>query len=409
MMEELFRFFSPNPIPSSESTEKKGSLETQNKARRVSTTLSSKISDVGDKTKEVSQNIRKTNEGSEGNVFLTAKESNRSDHAKRLSQGAILTQMKFEMPEIDKLHGFIAENRSKWGKTSESTMLDNPEGLPCKILYKSQTKEVFIIPVNVEKGNPNYLGNGEFKSVRRALNYDAQEFVAFAEIQIKPEEIESGETPVARKEVECLSKLKEKQGICNLVDASESRVNGEDKIAMMTDYYNGGVFGDSAGVLDQKHKGLGSKEKMNIAEDLLSGLDSIHKKKIAHNDINTSNILIKKDSNGEYHAALFDFGQADIFQGKQAETQFKSQAKVDINEMGGVLYKLFIDEDSQRVFKGREWTKDAYAAEVLKINKDDSDYALKLLVMKMVSPPSMNIRPTAEDALKEFTNIKNKK
>ncbi len=55
---------------------------------------------------------------------------------------------------------------------------------------------------------------------------------------------------------------------------------------------------------------LSDKQKNNIARELLQGIAFMHQKGLVHRDLKPSNILLKQDTNQQYHAKIADFGLA---------------------------------------------------------------------------------------------------
>lgn len=299
---------------------------------------------------------------------------------------------------------WLDKKLKKWekrGKDIEKTSV-NP---PCKIFYRAHSKDIYIMPLNVTKESLHFLGKGQFKSATRLLNYKTGEIFACCDmVKITDPDrvgIKEGIKPKSIKEVECLQKFKQATGVLNLIDSLEYKEKGEagkttTKLLMITPLCEGGLLG-SEGIIQPHYLHLEREEKLDIMRSLLAGLKNIHEAEMVHHDIDMSNILMKKDPHtNKWQAFIFDFGQAELATegGRAAEKTFAKTALVDVLEMGKVFYRLFIDPYTTNDFKGKDWTPAAYQKMYSELT--DPDLGIKQVIMQMLSPLEMKIRPNSQ-------------
>jgi tRNA A-37 threonylcarbamoyl transferase component Bud32 len=307
----------------------------------------------------------------------------------------------------------------------------------CKLMFNPLNNDIYIVPnpknVISDQKDPNLLGKGEFKSVYKAININTGQSLAFTQIDIKnyQDSYQGGDIHSFEKEVECMKKLEGKNGLCHLIHSTEYTHKGNKTISIFTEIYNGGVLGDAELNLKQAYENMSSENKLRVMGDLLEGLKNIHSDKIAHNDLNFSNILIRKDDNGHFNAAIFDYGQATL-----AGSTFKSESEQDVYEIGRALHKLFFDKpapnfnaektDYEKNFKNANKLTDKeakkHALEEAKLNYKEAatkkfddllhdlsepDLNIKKLIMKMIVPTITGLRPPSDTLLSEFQKIQN--
>lgn len=303
-----------------------------------------------------------------------------------------LVWIEFNVPS--KMREWLAKQEKQWQKKGKDVEMTFPN-LSCKVFYRAQSQQIYVMPLNVQEKGIHFLGRGEFKSASRLLNYTTGEIFACCDMEkiTAPDRkgLKQGITPKSIKEVECLQKLKGATGVISLIDDLEYIAKGEKKgedrvrLVMMTPLYGGGLLGRK-GAVQEQYAQLGRKEKIEIMRELLLGLKAIHQVGIVHHDIDISNILMRRDPNtNQWHAAIFDFGQAELVSegGKGAKTVIEQGVSSDIFEMGIVFYRLFIDSDTKHDFKSKEWAQNY---KQIYDQLTGPDLPIKQAVMQMLAP-----------------------
>ena len=112
---------------------------------------------------------------------------------------------------------------------------------------------------------------------------------------------------------------------------------------------------------DRKIKELDIEDKLELANDIINGLDIIHSNGIVHSDLKCDNILYEYDKNEErYKAYITDFGLSN-FEGEIIEGGTKIFApkneellsvENDIYSLGKTFIELFyIKDNSEKEYK----------------------------------------------------------
>ncbi len=301
------------------------------------------------------------------------------------------------------MRAFLTKKQETWleKKKDVEKTFSNP---PYKIFYRHKKNQMYILPLDVKKGNLHFLGKGAYKSASRLLNYTTGEVLACSSLV---QGTEKAAEDMSRRELECLQRLKGTPGVLSLIDVLEYEVEGEKegekikRLALITPLCKEGVLGGKEKIHDAFDY-LGQQEKLEMMGDLLSGLKAIHDAKIVHGDISTSNILIRRDpKTNKSQAFIFDFGHAEIYSGNEMggnpEKMFEKRVGIDIFEMGKVLYQLFMDPNNQTNFK--DWS-----GQNLTYDANDPDMDIKEIIHLMLKP-NPEQRPNSE-ALLNFFNAR---
>ncbi len=103
-------------------------------------------------------------------------------------------------------------------------------------------------------------------------------------------------------EIKILRKLRGQRGIVPFLG---SRSKGKKKHSIFLEYYPAGTLGH---LLKQQHP-FSEAQALQIVEDLICGLQAMHDRGFVHRDLHAGNILLREYGNGEFEAALADFGK----------------------------------------------------------------------------------------------------
>ncbi len=173
---------------------------------------------------------------------------------------------------------------------------------------------------------------------------------------------------------------------------------------------------------------LSIEKKMKYAQELLTGLDAMHKKEVVHRDIKPSNINITE---GVAHLTDLDFATTKLERGRIADgsaayiapeiynkmiSNFNEFKPGDVYQLGVTLYEMFnekhpwLDDSTDKL---KELSNEFFADHLLKMNKDDFENfwfpepkkgTIDHLIweMKHIDP---KLRPTAEEALNRLNAL----
>ena len=155
------------------------------------------------------------------------------------------------------------------------------------------------------------IGEGTFATVRLAINRQTGEKVAIKIIEKNKISHEEDKIRMKR-EIEVLKKLRHP----NIVHLY-SVIDTEEKIYLITDYIKGIELFDYI----VKKKKLTENESCIFFQQIISGIEYLHKIKYVHRDIKPENILVNEETK---ELKIVDFGLSNIF--KNPNKNFLSSA-----------------------------------------------------------------------------------
>lgn len=209
--------------------------------------------------------------------------------------------------DFEILEQYILENRMRHCEKARAGnhpvyvrfRADNGQKLPRPIQFDPDGT-VFI---HLNKGTVDrILGEGAFKRVRIAFDFDTEKIFAIASTSLGSQEI----ALLTQREIELQQACADVKGVAKLlrvvgvIGKEEKR-----KIFFFQPLYN---QGDLASFLKKHELNLETKHK--IALQLLEAVSGVRKKGILHRDIKLENILVEANDGSEPSLALADFGLA---------------------------------------------------------------------------------------------------
>lgn len=204
-------------------------------------------------------------------------------------------------------------------------------GFACTIEFDPETKNSFI---HLAKDTKNHLGSGVQKQVSRSILYNAD----------KPEMIACCTSANAmRGEIEALKKMQNASGVVKLHAVTERANKDNTKTyALMCELYDGGSLSQAL----QKKTQFTLKQKLDIARNLLTGLEAIHQQKLVHRDLTTRNVLLSYQKAGkkkvrQVKAVWCDFGRATFLHDALA---VKTQANMAYMPPEGIIFEKLESE-----------------------------------------------------------------
>lgn len=205
-------------------------------------------------------------------------------------------------------------------------------GYGCTIEHDPVTKHTFI---HLNPKGKKQLGKGVKKTVSKAILYDSK----------KPELIASCTTSLPlHTEIHALEKMKEASGIVKLYAKTERTTSEQTKVyTLMCELYRGG----SLAQVQSRNVRFSFKQKLDIALQILTGLDELHEKKLVHRDLTTKNVLLDYDKVGKrksrkIKAVLCDLGRATTLEKALA---VKPQANMAYMPPEGIIYEKLEGKD----------------------------------------------------------------
>lgn len=263
------------------------------------------------------------------------------------------------------------------------------------IEYDPSTKRAFILLEGVQGA---YIGRGFKKTVYKSICYSSTnpEIVARAS-QARLKKIERQVTDL----------LRGSKGLFTTYTITEHTENGIRYFAIYSKIYNQGAiykFLENCG-------DLSLREKMKIALDVLTGITSMHKKKIVHRDLGTGNYLVEIEGDNvlgrrKITTVISDYGLAEkvsrvksVFAQGNAlnlapEGLFyntmkgKQYYKTDLFAVGALLYRVFYRQNApwqQARFRRDPLSikREKYREFVLEIDADTKAKRIAFAVKKM--------------------------
>ncbi len=237
------------------------------------------------------------------------------------------------------------------------------------------------------------IGEGTFATVRLAINRQTGEKVAIKIIEKNKISHEEDKIRMKR-EIEVLKKLRHP----NIVHLY-SVIDTEEKIYLITDYIKGIELFDYI----VKKKKLTENESCIFFQQIISGIEYLHKIKYVHRDIKPENLIF--DQNGYLH--ITDFGIAKLitknnshetsgtpgYMAPEVMQGLSHTFSVDFYAIGVIIYELMM---GKRPYTGktRKEIKEQIMGKQAKISKleipdgwsfEAADFANKLLVRKEVN------------------------
>lgn len=306
-----------------------------------------------------------------------AKETNCSAYRRAIAAAGRLDRLKKEtklkLAECVQLAVYIETELAEDVKTRGNYRSRNSTGICRSVEYDPASGKRFIHLQN--HGGRETLGKGYKKTVTLSVLYDEHkpELVAHCQTTIPmPEEIE------AIRALQGLNGLLEVYAITDRhVKSSKTDTTNYSLMCKLYPYDTLSSLMRSG----KKRRKLDMVDKMYIAHDILTGLESMHNKGFVHRDLGTRNYLIYKKkrergSGERYAAVIADFGRTlpieHIF-GKVCQTipvyiapegLIYSKLKgadyfyTDIYAVGCVLHSLFFDRSApwadSRLVRGKE-------------------------------------------------------
>ncbi|MDR3623831.1 MAG: protein kinase [Chlamydiales bacterium] len=174
-----------------------------------------------------------------------------------------------------------------------------------KTIYIRASKEIpralqitpkgqIIVHLNKRRLGDDIIGEGSFKTVRRAVNADTGDFYAVARMMKEVDEKELD------KEVVFLEKCKG-AGIAELSEIITVDGKTRKKFFIQPLYESD---------LKASYQNLSKLQQLQITLDLLKGAALMEEKGVIHRDLKPANIFLSTERDGTVHAFIADFGLA---------------------------------------------------------------------------------------------------
>lgn len=209
------------------------------------------------------------------------------------------------------------------------------EKLACPVEYDASTNKIYI---HLSHLPGTFLGKGGHKTVTKAILFSKQPKIV-AQCEGDASTIEENRV------------WKKLSGLSGIVRLYSSIRRSSSRMVLFTEYFNSGIIRN----IFQKFPHLTERELFHIADDLLTGLQNLHKAGYVHRDLHRGNLLLHKEDNQRLKAAIADLGKV-IKNGAKARmiafggncppevllysTSKIDRQKVDIYLMGLTLYFL---------------------------------------------------------------------
>lgn len=294
--------------------------------------------------------------------------------------------------------------------------------LPRTIQVDPKSGKVFI---HLKEHNVKKIGQGTNKLVTRSILYSHKnpKIVAHCE-----------NTKVMHNEIEAIHDLKGLPGLYKVHAVLKRKQKGKpDSYSFMSKLYSG----DLHDFMKKHGRKISLKQKLSFAQDIMVGLQSMHKKKYAHRDLGLKNYLVEKRGK-KYRVIIGDFGRSirngngddrgaqggytvNAPEGYTCDSlQGDDYLRTDIYAVGCVFYKLLYNKKpvwyngklmknhsipvSIRQDKLKNALHKYMQARPYKKSKSSVEVAFGNLITRMVDPDPRK-RPTASTVRRELADI----
>lgn len=203
--------------------------------------------------------------------------------------------------DLQTISDYILKNRARLqqdAKSSPNNTIYQRIGLPRAVQFDADGR--VLIHFNKGKLGDKILGEGSFKRVRVAMDFDNKTLYAVARSTIRNEH----ERLMTERETIFLEKFRGKPGISQIIEEVKVMGKGyQEKSFSIQPIYNAGELFESIDILTPK-------EKYKVALDLLEGFATLEQSFVIHRDIKLENILLERKPDGTLKAYIADFGLA---------------------------------------------------------------------------------------------------
>ncbi|CAD8095750.1 unnamed protein product [Paramecium primaurelia] len=274
--------------------------------------------------------------------------------------------------------------------------------------YQGQIKEFFgnaneILNLKIKMGllvcyekidkfykKEEIIQQGSFGQVTKEICRFTQKLVAIKCIQV-----ENNQSPTIKNEIDILKKLKDSQNILEIQEIYKDDHN----YYIVTEYIPGSNLKQ---ILEYKQKPFSLQESLNIMEQILTGLQTIHAAGIIHRDLKPANLMYHNNQ-----IKIIDFGLA-CLNGNQLEQyptcgtagfsapevlnawnkNAKYDFKVDLFSVGCIFYQLLTLES---LFKGDNQKATIYYNKQCQYTIKESGSPFDLVKLFLKSDPNERI------------------
>lgn len=215
---------------------------------------------------------------------------------------------------------------------------------------KVSVKLANLINYTIQKHPDRLIGNGSYKIIIYALDWDENKLYANLAMHFLPPELIESPLLVAKLKngIEIANKLAGKRGFSSstfgLHEYFKTNSAGENvlNLSFFMPYSAYGDLWKYCTGFSNAHKDIPmeSKDRLNYFLDIASGLKSMNELRIVHHDINPHNYIFERDENGKFHLVCIDF---DFSYDTSKENRF---------DLGTHAY-----ESPERIFKYRTESK----------------------------------------------------
>jgi len=269
--------------------------------------------------------LEKLAEGSRSIPFTNAVQA-----TKRIR--ALSSDLDMTKGELFRMALFLETELDKALASTGNYLSRKKTGFGCTIEHDPVTKMTFL---HLNSKGIDALGKGVKKQVTRSIRYDSK----------RPEMVACCRTSIPLPtEIEALNTMKEAKGIVKLYATTERLSKDNVKIyTLFCELYRGGSLSQS---LDKKQR-FSFKQKLDIAHQLLTGLEELHEQKLIHRDLTTRNVLLDYDKVGkrrsrQIKAVLCDLGRTIELEKALA---VKPQANMAYMPPEGIIYEKLEGKD----------------------------------------------------------------
>lgn len=320
---------------------------------------------------------------------------------------------------------YIETELHKHTAKNENYLTSDKTGLPLRIERDPVTQRTFIHTTHaISKA-------GALKQVTLSYEYNHQNPLLIANSTANGTGGRESANFKRMKDAKCVIQAR---AITHRVDA-----NGHNKVAFLTELYQPGALTLKA------FKKLTLKERLKVAQDILTGVNEIHKKDCIHRDLKPLNVFLNKE-NDKVKAIVGDLGQvhelAEV-KGKRPNATayynppeaFVSESKVkkinyqqaEMFSAGCIFYELLyqkqvpwiaskyfpknfegLEKDTKSFFKEgmkgqAQQVRKMIRYELIEKSKKSKEVIFKRLIAKLLHEDPKK-RPTAQEALKMLSS-----